>query len=75
MSEWMGEWSGYPLDCYDYQSTCGANKYHNRPGYVCLVPDDLELMVSYSCRYCYMMEVFNIHLAMLLSDYEQEKLL
>ena len=18
MSEWMGEWSGYPLDCYDY---------------------------------------------------------
>ena len=20
------EWSGYPLDCYDYQSTCGANK-------------------------------------------------
>ena len=19
---WM-EWSGYPLDCYDYQSTCG----------------------------------------------------
>ena len=31
MSDWMDgvdgvEWSGYPLDCYDYQSTCGANK-------------------------------------------------
>ena len=27
MGEWSGvEWSGYPLDCYDYQSTCGANK-------------------------------------------------
>ena len=25
MSEWSG-WSGYPLDCYDYQSTCGAKK-------------------------------------------------
>ena len=30
MSDWMDgvdgvEWSGYPLDCYDYQSTCGAN--------------------------------------------------
>ena len=24
---WMGEWSGYPLDCYDYQSTCGATKH------------------------------------------------
>ena len=23
VSGWM-EWSGYPLDCYDYQSTCGA---------------------------------------------------
>ena len=23
MSEWV-EWSGYPLDCYDYWSTCGA---------------------------------------------------
>ena len=22
----MGEWSGYPLDCYDYKSTCGAKK-------------------------------------------------
>ena len=21
---WMGEWSGYPIDCYDYWSTCGA---------------------------------------------------
>ena len=20
----MSEWSGYPLDCYDYKSTCGA---------------------------------------------------
>ena len=26
---WMGEWSGYPLDCYDYQSTCGAKKKNN----------------------------------------------
>ena len=24
---WM---DGYPLDCYDYQSTCGANN-HNDP--------------------------------------------
>ena len=24
VSGWM-EWSGYPLDCYDYWSTCGAN--------------------------------------------------
>ena len=24
LTGWMGEWSGYPLDCYDYQSTCGA---------------------------------------------------
>ena len=25
LSGWMGEWSGwYPLDCYDYKSTCGA---------------------------------------------------
>ena len=22
----MDGWSGYPLDCYDYKSTCGANK-------------------------------------------------
>ena len=22
--ERVGEWSGYPLDCYDYYSTCGA---------------------------------------------------
>ena len=28
MSEWTGlDWTGYPLDCYDYQSTCGAKKY------------------------------------------------
>ena len=20
------DWSGYPLDCYDYKSTCSANK-------------------------------------------------
>ena len=20
------DWTGYPLDCYDYQSTCGAKK-------------------------------------------------
>ena len=27
MSEWTGlDWTGYPLDCYDYQSTCGAKK-------------------------------------------------
>ena len=27
MCEWVMEWmDGYPLDCYDYQSTCGANK-------------------------------------------------
>ena len=26
LDERMGEWSGYPLDCYDYYSTCGANK-------------------------------------------------
>ena len=26
---WM-EWSGYPLDCYDYQSTCGAKKADKR---------------------------------------------
>ena len=28
MSDWMGDgWmDGYPLDCYDYQSTCGAKK-------------------------------------------------
>ena len=25
LSGWM-EWSGYPLDCSDYQSTCGAKK-------------------------------------------------
>ena len=31
LSGWMDgvEWSGYPLDCYDYQSTCGANKDRN----------------------------------------------
>ena len=23
---WVGEWSGYPLDCFDYTSTCGAFK-------------------------------------------------
>ena len=22
--------TGYPLDDYDYQSTCGAKKYHQR---------------------------------------------
>ena len=27
MDGWM---DGYPLDCYDYQSTCGANKYIKR---------------------------------------------
>ena len=26
LDEQMGEWSGYPLDCYDYYSTYGANK-------------------------------------------------
>ena len=27
LTGWSGvEWSGYPLDCYDYLSTCGANK-------------------------------------------------
>ena len=26
--EWVSgvEWSGYPLDCYDYVTTCGAKK-------------------------------------------------
>ena len=25
MSEWTGWMDGYPLDCYNYWSTCGAN--------------------------------------------------
>ena len=25
MDGWMNGCSGYPLDCYDYKSTCGAN--------------------------------------------------
>ena len=35
MSEWSGvEWSGYPLDCYDYQGTCGAiNEYNDKTYY------------------------------------------
>ena len=24
--DWMNGWCGYPLDCGDYKSTCGANK-------------------------------------------------
>ena len=26
---WMDGWSGYPLDCYDYQSTCGPGGKHS----------------------------------------------
>ena len=26
--EWVMEWTGYALDCYDYQSTCGAKNHY-----------------------------------------------
>ena len=36
MLDWMGEWmdgwivsTGYPFDCYNFQSTCGDNTYAN----------------------------------------------
>ena len=28
--DWSGWWSEYPLDCYDYKSTCGANNLKTR---------------------------------------------
>ena len=27
----------YPLDCFDYQSTCGASQFFNREDYKCKV--------------------------------------
>ena len=41
------EWTGYPLDCYDYQSTCGANK---------------ELIVNCSLWYFYIYMIKDIYL-------------
>ena len=46
MDEWMG---GYPVDCYDYQSNCGANQCYQKSSYVIIsiIPSPMKYQYTH----------------------------